>query len=416
MADKEVEIVEPEAKRPKLEEVVDVEEGVDKAKETKRTIRACRDVSEFEFMAKLGTGTYGIVSKVRDKKSRKEYAMKGIKMDDAKDGFPLQSLREIKTLWACKHPNVVSLEEVLVGNGGANVYLLMEYVENDVFTLMEARERAFTVSETKCLLQQLLAAVAHLHSNWVVHRDIKPANLLMSNEGVLKLADFGLAREFGSPQEVLTAGVVTLRYRAPEVLLGGEYGTPVDVWSCACIFAEFLTKQSLFAGHGEFEQIDKIFKLLGSPNERIWPGFSKLPAMKGFRFVEQPYSMLKKTLPMLSENGLKLLKAMLVYDPSRRISAQEALHHPYFSEAPLPMDPSLMPTHRPKVDGKIVKDVSARYASNANLSSSNASHSNSSASYSTSSATAYVIHNDAPAKAPFSDHGSVGFSSHIRRD
>lgn len=360
-------------------------------------------------MAKLGDGTYGIVSKVRDKKSKKEYAMKGIKMDDVKDGFPLQSLREIKTLQMCRHPNVVSLDEVLVGNAGANVYLLMEYVENDVFTLMEARERPFTVSETKCLLKQLLAGVAHLHANWVVHRDIKPANLLMSNEGVLKLADFGLAREFGSPHEpgAMTAGVVTLRYRAPEVLLGGDYSTAVDMWSVGCIFAEFLTKQSLFAGHNDFDQIDKIFKLIGSPSDRIWPGFSKLPGLKGFSFVEQPHSVLKKTLPILSEQGLKLLKAMLVYDPARRISAEEALHHPYFAEAPLAMDPSLMPTHRPKVDGKIVRPPSA-------FGGQSASSSAPGPSYITSASSAYVIRQDEAPKAPQSEHGSIGFAGDLK--
>lgn len=411
--------LEPQAKRSKYEEVIDVDATSKSTIKAMSSIKPCRDVREFEFMAKLGDGTYGIVSKVRDKKNKKEYAMKGIKIDDVKDGFPLQSLREIKTLQLCRHPNVVSLEEVLVGNAGSNVYLLMEYVENDLFSLMEARERPFTVSETKCLLQQLLTGVAHLHENWVIHRDIKPANLLMSNEGVLKLADFGLAREFGSPLEsgALTAGVVTLRYRAPEVLLGGDYSTAVDIWSVGCIFAEFLTKQSLFAGHNDFDQIDKIFKLLGSPSERMWPGFSKLPAMKSFSFVEQPYSMLKKTLPVLSELGLKLLKAMLVYDPARRISAAEALHHPYFSEAPLPMDPSLMPTHRPKVDGKIIRPSAASSSAIPSPSSyrpNNGLQSNPGSAYMTSSASAYVVHQDERPKPPQSEHGSVGFSQHLK--
>jgi len=353
----DVTIVCPASKKPKLCEDDDVEEEEYLRAPPFSSVIGCRDVREFEFMAKLGDGTYGIVSKVRDRVTLKEYAMKGIKMEESKDGFPLQSLREIKTLQLCRHPNVVSLEEVLVGNGGANVYLLMEYVENDVFDLMQVRDRPFTVSETKCLLQQLLAAVSHLHANWVVHRDIKPANLLMSNQGVLKLADFGLAREYGSPLGQMTEGVVTLRYRAPEVLLGGQYTTAVDVWSCGCIFAEFLTNQSLFAGHNDLEQIDKIFQVLGSPSERMWPGFSKFPVLKTFSFVEQPYSTLKKNMPMLSDLGFQLLKSMFVYDPSKRISAEAALNHPYFMESPLPMDPALMPTHRPKVDGKINKEA-----------------------------------------------------------
>jgi cell division cycle 2-like protein len=381
----------PSAKRPKQVETIDIDtENHMEVIPAEPNIRGCRDVSCFEFVAKLGDGTYGIVSKVRDKKTKKEYAMKGIKMDpEMKEGFPLQSLREIKTLQLCRHPNVVSLEEILVGNAGMNVYLIMEYVENDIHSLLENREKPFTISETKCLLQQLLAGVAHLHEHWVIHRDIKPANLLMSNQGILKLADFGLAREYGSPLEDMTAGVVTLRYRAPEVLLGGSYTTAVDVWSCGCIFAEFLTKASLFAGHNELGQIDKIFKTLGTPSDRIWPGFSKLPALKSFSFVEQPFSTLKKALPMLSDSGFQLIKSMFVYDPSRRISAADALKHPYFSEPPLPMDPALMPTHRPKVEGKLDRSAISSILQQPPSSSSTL-------------------------QAPPNDRGSIGFASYLQ--
>lgn len=380
---------EPPPKRAKLVEVEDGEELL--MAPFTPSITGCRDVSNFEFVAKLGDGTYGIVSKVRDKDTKKEYALKGIKMEDAKDGFSLQSLREIKTLQLCRHPNVVSLEEVVVGNAGANVYLLMEYVENDVYTLMENREKPFTIAETKTLMKHLLAGVAHLHENWVVHRDIKPANLLMSNQGILKLADFGLAREYGSPLGRMTAGVVTLRYRAPEVLLRGDYTTAVDVWSCGCIFAEFLTKTALFAGHNELEQLDKIFKILGTPSERIWPGYSKLPGVQTFSFIEQPFSQLKKTMPMLSELGFQLLKSMFVYNPEKRVSAADALNHPYFSEPPLPMDPALMPTHRPKVDGKINREMNKEAMS--------------------SYRNAHLLTRDPIPDAPPNQHGSIGFQS-----
>lgn|SRR3990167_1913344 len=135
----------------------------------------------------------------------------------------------------------------------------MEFLEHDLKVLMDDMKGPFLAPEIKCLLLQLLKGVHHLHSNWIIHRDLKTANLLLSNRGVLKVADFGLAREFGSPQKILSPSVVTLWYRAPELLLQVEnYTKAVDMWAVGCIFAELITREPLFPGQGEIDQITKV--------------------------------------------------------------------------------------------------------------------------------------------------------------
>jgi len=255
----------------------------------------------------------------------------------------MTSLREIKILLTFKHPNIVDVREVVVG--GESIFIVMEFVDHDLKGLMEEMKQPLLASEVKCLMQQLILAIAHLHDNWVLHRDLKTSNLLYSSRGILKVADFGLAREYGSPLKPYTHNVVTLWYRAPELLLGQKLYTPaIDVWSLGCIFAELIAKEPLLPGRSELDQIDKIFKLLGTPNDKIWPGFSSLPGSKKINFALQPYNNLRTKFPLLTDGGFDLLNRMLTYDPSRRITCAEALKHPYFSESPPAKSPDMMPT------------------------------------------------------------------------
>ncbi|VDN15554.1 unnamed protein product, partial [Dibothriocephalus latus] len=270
----------------------------------------CRSVDEFECLNRIEEGTYGVVYRARDKKTSEIVALKRLKMEKERDGFPITSLREINTLMKAQHENIVTVREVVVGNNMDKIYLVMDYVEHDLKALMEVMSGPFSVGEVKCLLTQLLRAVRHLHNNWILHRDLKTSNLLLSHSGILRVGDFGLAREYGSPLKHYTEVVVTLWYRAPELLLGTkQYSCPIDMWSVGCIFAEFLLQRPLFPGKGEVDELNMIFRDLGTPNERIWPGVTQLPGMKRCVFTEYAYNQLRRrfTEKQISDHGFDLL-------------------------------------------------------------------------------------------------------------
>ncbi|VDP00029.1 unnamed protein product [Soboliphyme baturini] len=307
----------------------------------------CRSVEEFHCLNRIEEGTYGVVYRAKEKRTDEIVALKRLKMEKEKEGFPITSLREINMLLkARKHPNIVNVREIVVGSNMDKIYLVMDYVEHDLKSLMESMKQPFLVGEVKTLMKQLLNGVHHLHDNWILHRDLKTSNLLLSHRGILKIGDFGLAREYGSPLKPYTPVVVTLWYRAAELLLGiKEYSTPIDMWSVGCIFAELLTLKPLFPGKSEIEQLNKIFKMLGTPKETIWPGFSELPGVRRTHFVDYPYNSLRKHFgATLSDRGFQLLNRFLTYDPKRRITAQEALEDDWFNEEPRPVRPELFPT------------------------------------------------------------------------
>ncbi|XP_031849237.1 cyclin dependent kinase 11B pitslre isoform X1 [Nomia melanderi] len=312
-------------------------------------IQGCRSVEEFQCLNRIEEGTYGVVYRARDKRTDEIVALKRLKMEKEKEGFPITSLREINTLLKAQHPNIVTVREIVVGSNMDKIFIVMDYVEHDLKSLMETmkqKKQVFIPGEVKCLMQQLLRAVAHLHDNWILHRDLKTSNLLLSHRGILKVGDFGLAREYGSPLRQYTPIVVTLWYRAPELLLSGkEYSTPVDMWSVGCIFAELLRMEALFPGKSEIDQLNRIFKELGTPNDRIWPGYSKLPMVQKIPFAHYPVNNLRQRFSLsLSDLGIELLNKFLTYDPQQRITAEDALKHGYFTEAPLPIDPQMFPT------------------------------------------------------------------------
>ncbi|CAL9206370.1 unnamed protein product [Musa hybrid cultivar] len=315
-------------------------------------LQGCRSVDEFERLNKINEGTYGVVYRAKDKKTGEIVALKKVKMEKEREGFPLTSLREINILLSFHHPSIVDVKEVVVGSSLDSIFMVMEYMEHDLKGLMETMKQPFNQSEVKCLMLQLFSGVKYLHDNWVLHRDLKTSNILLNNCGELKICDFGLSRQYGSPLKPYTHLVVTLWYRSPELLLGAkEYSTAIDMWSLGCIMAELLAKEPLFSGKTEFDQLDKIFRMLGTPSEKIWPGFSKLPGAK-VNFVKQPYNKLREKFPpisfsghpTLSEAGIDLLNKLLTYDPEKRITAEAALNHQWFYEVPLPKSKDFMPT------------------------------------------------------------------------
>lgn len=316
--------------------------------------QGCRSVEEFECLNKIEEGTFGVVYRAKDKKSNEVVALKRLKMEKEREGFPITSIREVDTLLKSQHINVVKVREIVVGSNMDKIYMVMDYVEHDLKSLMQhSMKKPFQMSEVKCLTKQMLAGIAHLHDNWIIHRDLKTSNLLLSHKGILKIADFGLAREYGSPLKEYTPVVVTLWYRCPELLLATKkYSTSVDMWSVGTIFGELMLLKALFPGKNEKDQLDKIFKDLGTPNEKIWPGFKDLPLTKKMNFPDFPYNTLRSRFGnYLSENGFELINKLLTYDPIRRISAEDAMKHEFFRESPLPVDPSIFPTWPAKSEG-----------------------------------------------------------------
>ncbi|CAA7266590.1 unnamed protein product [Cyclocybe aegerita] len=295
-------------------------------------IQPSRSVYSYERLNQIEEGSYGVVFRARDKQTGDIVALKKLKLDEEKNGFPITALREIYALMSCRHENVVGIREVVVGDTLTQCSLL---------TVMPA---PFLQSEIKTLMLQLLSAVNHCHQNWILHRDLKTSNLLMNNRGTIKVADFGLARRFGDPVGVggMTQLIVTLWYRAPEILLGATtYSTAIDMWSVGCIFAELLLKEPLFQAHGELELLSMIFKLLGPPTNHSWPSYSSLPLAKTISLPSPQPHQFRQKFSYLSSAGLDLLMALLTYDPERRITAEDALDHPYFSSGPLFFLPGL---------------------------------------------------------------------------
>jgi len=309
-------------------------------------IQGCRSVEEFNCLNRIEEGTYGVVYRALDKKTNEIVALKRLKMEKEKEGFPITSLREINTLLKAQHENIVTVREIVVGSNMDKIYIVMDFVEHDLKSLMECMKNPFLVGEVKTLLLQLIRAVRHLHDNWILHRDLKTSNLLLSHRGILKVGDFGLAREYGSPLRHYTPVVVTLWYRAPELLLGvKEYSTHIDMWSVGCIFAEFLLMKALWPGKSEIDQLNRIFKDLGTPTEAIWPGMSELSGIKKVTFNNHIYNVLRSRFgSYFTDLGFDLMNKLFTFDPSKRITAEDALDHKYFAESPLPVDPSMFPT------------------------------------------------------------------------
>ena len=306
---------------------------------------ACRAVNAFSKGSKLGEGTYGSVYMATDKASGQRVALKRVKLSDSgfdREGMPITSLREISLLRRLSHRNVVELLEVVVGNRADAVFLVFEFCAFDLARLIDTMERPFSQGEVKWMMAELLRAVTYLHANHVMHRDLKMSNLLLSDDGTLKVCDFGLARtcqgSSHSDNGPYTPRVVTLWYRAPELLLGAiSYGPAVDMWSVGCIMGELLLHRPLLPAATELAQMQAICELLGTPSLRIWPDVSQLPLWGKLRLPDQPYNDLPAKFAKLrpSEATLELLNSFLTFDPQKRIASSAALAHAYVG-SPVP--------------------------------------------------------------------------------
>lgn len=290
-------------------------------------------IPRYEMYLTLGEGSYGIVYKAYDKVTKEVVALKVLKFENIeKDGIPSNLLREISILKSLNHINLISLKDVRTST--FPIYLAFEYIDFDLAKLLE-KNTVIPPNLIRSYAFQMLAGIYYLHSHRIIHRDIKPENLLITKNGILKICDFGMARYFAVPMRPYTKGVVTLWYKAPELIIGGFYELSIDIWSVGCILYEMITGSPLFPGDGQLNQIMRILNVLGTPSEDECKGLlekfkqnynMELPNCKGCNLVE----MMNGADDLLIDLVLRMLR----FDPMKRISAREALNHPYFDSIP----------------------------------------------------------------------------------
>lgn len=296
------------------------------------------NIGDYQRIEKIGEGTYGVVYKAKDINTQKYVALKRIRLDSETEGVPSTAIREISLLKDLQHHSIVELFDVAVMD--SSIFMIFEYLDMDLKKLLDKHKPSFTPKLVKSYMHQMLDAIAFCHMHRILHRDLKPQNLLVDRYGHLKLADFGLARSFNVPMRAYTHEVVTLWYRAPEILLGTKfYSTGVDIWSLGCIFAEMILKRPLFPGDSEIDQLYRIFRTRGTPDESSWPGVSQL-------------SDYKRSFPRWEGQGVPeeielhrakdLFELLMVYDPTQRISALNAMQQSYFDDVEL-VPPGIVP-------------------------------------------------------------------------
>lgn len=294
----------------------------------------------YQPILQVGEGTYGKVYKARHTQTNEFVAMKRLRLESEREGFPITAIREIKLLSSFDHENVVGLLELMVENN--QIYMIFDYLDHDLTGLLSLPDIKLGECHRKFIFKQLMQGLDYLHQKRVIHRDIKGSNILIDNIGRLKIADFGLARTM----KILNTGespdytnrVITIWYRPPELLLGAtDYGREVDIWGVGCLLIELYCKNAIFQGYDEVNQLFKIFNIMGTPTLANWPEIEQLP---WFEMLKPKINVVNKFKskyePLMTRSSFDLAEKLLTLNPRNRPSAQEALEHEYFKEDPQP--------------------------------------------------------------------------------
>lgn len=303
---------------------------------------------KFKKVEEIASGSYGTVYKVELKNNPGTYyALK--KFKNASGGFNVSALREISILKELNHENIEKVIDIFYDI--TNLYVIFEYIDCVLTKLIKYNK--LKKEDIKGVMYQILSGLSEVHNNGIIHRDLAPGNILINKNGLVKIADFGLSRYINSPNKPMSKGVVTMSYRAPEIFFLAEYYSfSIDIWSAGCIFAEMLLRQILFKGKGEIDILKEIFGLLGTPNDTNWPNAKQLQRYK--LFTGGSAFTIKKKFGNFGDDVVDLLEKMLMLDPNKRISAKDALNHPYFSNDPKPSSSEDI--------AKIVTDFLSEYA------------------------------------------------------
>ncbi|KAF2669026.1 Pkinase-domain-containing protein [Microthyrium microscopicum] len=327
----------------------------------RRKYSGCSDLKAYSILRKLGEGTFGEVYQGHRKETGEVVALKKILMHNEREGFPITALRELKLLKTLAHSNVIKLEEMAVERTRelkkhAILYMVTPYMEHDLSGLLDNPNIRVTEPMRKCYMLQLFQGLNYLHQNHILHRDMKAANLLISNIGILKIADFGLARHYEGPTPKRGKGggeatrdytslVVTRWYRPPELLLQlRRYTTAIDMWGAGCVFGEMFKRKPILQGQSDLHQAQIVFELVGSPNEQNMPGWERLHGAGPIKNFVSSSGNMNQYFREVDSHGLDLLKELFKLDWRKRINAIDAMDHPYFKSHPLPCRPEDIPT------------------------------------------------------------------------